>query len=160
MNNYPKPAAAPTPAPPAPVDFRADIDRTFFGVMSVSSALCFGAIVATIQSLEKDQSGFAFHVTFATAVAFVLGTLAGLACWWIVPINNFTRRLSTPVLLLIAAASFFYPLRFLPRDKFWDLLQGLSLAAFALSLGAILLLKLKKFFDADQAAAEAKDHLS
>lgn len=132
----------------------ADVDESFMGIVSWSTALCSGAMLASIQSLYKDAAGFAFHITPATVAAFVIGTAVVLTYWRVAPMSLLIRRLSSLVLVFAGAAAFLYPLRFLPGEKMHDLFQGLAAAAVALSLGAFFLWRLKRFFERDAAISE------
>jgi ABC-type nickel/cobalt efflux system permease component RcnA len=138
-------------------DTEENIDRTFFGIVSWSTALCFGGVVASLESLYKDQSGFAFHINAATFITFALGTVAGLAYWRIASISGLVRKVSSLLLVLLGVGAFLYPLRFLPREKFTEVFEGFVAAVFVLSLGAFILWRVTRFLDRDAADEEAEE---
>jgi hypothetical protein len=131
-------------------------DQRFFKIASYSTALAFGAALASDQALIKDASGFSFNLTMGTPAAFVVGFAVGLIYWRIVLAGStggrtVLLRISSFLLLLGGVAAFLYPLRFLPAEKLPEVFVGLFTAAVALSLVAFVLWRFKKFFEQEAA---------
>jgi hypothetical protein len=131
-------------------------DQRLFKIASYSTALAFGAVLASDQALIKDASGFSFHLSMGTPAVFAVGFAAGLIYWRIVLAGAtggraLLLRISSFLLLLGGVASFLYPLRFLPAERLPEVFIGLSTAAVALSLVAFVLWQFKKFFDQETA---------
>jgi hypothetical protein len=126
-----------------------NVDSAFMGIVSWSTALCLGGVLASLQALYKDGSGFGFHVTFATVAAFLVGVVAGLLYWRAARRGRSIRRVSIAVLVLFGAMAFLYPIRFLTSDNRVEMLRGFAAAAIALSLGAFILWRLARFFERD-----------
>jgi hypothetical protein len=137
-------------------------ERLFFGIVSYSTALAFGGMLASLEALYNDTSGFSFHFSVGTLAAFAIGFAVGLIYWRIVSLDaaggaSLLLRASSFLLLLGGVAAFLYPLRFLPAEKLHEVLQGLTAAVVALSLIALMLWRLKIFFDQDAAKALGKN---
>jgi len=131
-------------------------DRGLFGIVLGSTALGLGCMAAAIQAVRRDAAGFRFQVSWGTLVAFAVGVAAGFLYWKLAAKSLLAARLGTAFLLLSGVGGFLYPLRFVPADKLADTAIGLGAATCAISTVAFLLWKLKRFFEADAAAAETK----
>jgi hypothetical protein len=136
-------------------------ERLFFRIVSYSTGLAFGGMLAALESLYNDGSGFSFHVSVGTLGAFAMGFVAGLVYWRIVLLASRERaslllRTASFLLLLGGVTAFLYPLRFVPVEKLSEIFKGLATATVALSLVAFMLWRLKTFFDQDAAKAEAR----
>ena len=55
---------------------------------------------------------------------------------------------------MIGLASFLYPLRFVPSEKFGAIFTGLMIAVCALSVIGMILFTINRFLNADQRAME------
>ncbi len=123
-------------------------DREFKQIMIWGSSLPAGAILAALQALQADYS---FKTSLFTFVAFIVGTSIGLIFWKIIfeTTRPIWRMIASTVMTFGGIAAFLYPLRFIPVSKLAELMTGLSFAVFALSLAAIMMLKLRDFFDED-----------
>jgi hypothetical protein len=127
-----------------------------FKIVVASTALALGCMAAALQSLRRGASGFAFQFSFGTFVAFAVGLAAGILYWKLASRNLFGARLGNTLLVLAGVGAFLYPLRFVRADKVSDIAIGLGAATCAISLVGLLLLKMKRFFEADTAAEETK----
>jgi hypothetical protein len=134
----------------------ATLGRGLSKIVLGSTALALGCMAAALQSLQRGASGFTFHVSLGTFAACALGMAAGLLYWKLAAGTLWAVRLGTAFLLLAGVGGFLYPLRFVRADKMSEIAIGLAFATCAISMVALLLWKLKGFFDADAAAAEAK----
>jgi len=134
----------------------APISSGFFRIVRGSTALALGGMAAALEALRPSAAGFSFHVSLWTLVAFVLGMAAGLFYWRLTARSRLASRIGTALLLVAGVGGFLYPLRFVPEDKMREIAIGLSLAIGALSLVAFLLWRIKRFFDADNAAVDTK----
>jgi ABC-type uncharacterized transport system permease subunit len=130
--------------------------RSFFIIVRGSTALALGCMAAVLEALRRDADGFTIHVSAGTFVAFAAGFAAGLYFWKMAARSLLAARVGIALLLLAGLGGFLYPLRFVPSDKRADIATGLFVAACAVSTGAVLLWKMKRFFDKDAAAAETE----
>jgi hypothetical protein len=141
------------PIMPQPEAF---LGRGLFRIVLGSTALALGCMAATLQALQRGASGFTFQASLGTLAAFAVGMAAGLLYWKLAAGSLRAVRLGTAFLLLAGVGGFLYPLRFVRADKMSDIAVGLAIATCAVSLVALLLWKMKRFFDADAAAVETK----
>jgi thiosulfate reductase cytochrome b subunit len=134
----------------------AALSRGFYKIVMGSTALALGCMAAAVEALRRNAAGFAFQVSVWTFVAFAVGLAAGLLYWKLAARSLLAVRLGTAFLVLAGVGGFLYPLRFVPADKMADIAAGLGLAVCAISMGAFLLWRMKRFFDKDNAAVETK----
>jgi len=132
------------------------LSRGFFRIVRGSTALALGGMVAALEALRRSAAGFTFHVSVWTFVAFAAGLAAGLLYWRLAARSRLGSRMGTALLLLAGVGAFLYPLRFVPADKMAEIAIGLGMAFGAISMVAFLLWRIKRFFDADNAAVERK----
>ena len=132
------------------------MNRDLIRVMMICSALTWGAIVASLEALTLAPSGFSFHITWLTVVAFLAGT-AAVCFFWLMMLRKLGGpaekrwRLTAEVLLILSGvAAFLYPLRFVPKSKLPEISIGLASAAVALSIVGLLLLAIRRFLNADE----------
>ncbi len=121
--------------------------------MTYGSSLCGAAAAAALQSFS---GGISFKFSIYTLVAAIVGFAMFVAFWKLL----FSRRKDKRTKLLLGAvtavliagglAGVLYPLKFVARTEFPQLVTGLVAAALALSGGVILLIGCKRFFDADE----------
>jgi hypothetical protein len=131
-------------------------DRDLLRIASVSTALAFGAVLASLEALYRNTSGFAFHISLRTLAAFVIGGAVGLVYWKIVTLGATGRaskllRPASFLLLLAGVGAFLYPLRFLSKERLIEVFQGLATVAVALSLVGYILWRIKGFLEQDAA---------
>ncbi len=137
---------------------RSKNERDFLRIASISTALAFGAVLGSIESLRKDGSGFSFQFSGKTLVAFGIGAAVGFLYWKLVSLSAMHSasrllRLSSSLLLLGAVGVFLYPLRFLSAEKLAEVWQGLAADAVVLSVLGVILWRIKRFLDRDSARA-------
>jgi len=134
----------------------AALNRDFFKIVVGSTSLGLGCMAATIETLRRDVGGFKFQVSAGTFAAFAVGWAAGLLYWKFAARSRLAARVGAALLLMAGVGAFLSPLRFVPADKMAEISIGLGTAACAISIGAFLLWRLKRFFDADTAALGTK----
>lgn len=128
--------------------------------MTYGSSLC-GAVVAA--ALQAFRGGMSFEFSFYTLLAAVIGFAAFVVFWKLFFAERKDKRSKvlfvgvTVLLIAGGVAGVLYPLRFVSSHEFPNLVKGLIAAALALSGGAILLFKCKRFFDADERRTAAND---
>lgn len=140
--------------------------RRLYPIFTFSTALAFGCMLASLESLRPDSAGFHFEPSYKTLIAFVAGAAIAFPLWRL--ILNGTRLgqrnlslatgLMVVVLLVLGVGAFLYPLRYVPRDKWPEIRTGLITAACALSGVACLLWGVKRFVDSDEKSEEEKEN--
>jgi hypothetical protein len=123
--------------------------QTFMRIVTLSTAAPLGFAVAAAQSLRLSPSGFSFQISTATFVAFLAGAIAALLYWRIAAHGALDARRASLGLAVVGVGLFLYPLRFVPSGKLLEIAVGLGTAACALSIVGFLLLRVKRFLDAD-----------
>ena len=139
--------------------------RTLFRIMTFSIALSFGALIASLVSLQHNPLGFHFVFDAWTLVSFVLAAVAAGSYWSLLVKfkpkagqSTATRRgnmirliLKAVPLLVVGFLGFLYPLKFVSSpEKKLEIAQGLGLAIFALSFQGFLLWRVTRFIDPPQ----------
>ena len=132
--------------------------RDLLRIATVSTSIAFAFMAASVEALRNGDSGFFFHVSSRTIIAFMIGALIPLlVCWALVAKTAAAVRRRSFLWVLAGAAAFFYPLRFLPGEKLPEIAQGLFLAACAISFGVYLLWRLNRFFDRDTERNDSRE---
>lgn len=130
-------------------------ERDVLRIMIWGSAVAFGFLAAALQALRPRPAGFTFELSALTCLAFILGTAVGVVFWKIIlsraggARQRQVRFVIELVLLLLGAAAFLYPLRFVPTEKLPEMFIGLVTAAVALSILAGLLIMMGRFLESD-----------
>jgi hypothetical protein len=132
--------------------------RRLYPVVTYSSALAFGTMIASLEALRMGAAGITFQLTYRTFIAFVLGGAIVVPFWRLIfHGSSLSRRKLTllwiavvAVLVLLGIGAFLYPLRYVPREKLQEITTGLVTAVCALSGVAFLLWGVKRFVDSDQ----------
>jgi hypothetical protein len=141
-----------------------DHQRRLYPVVTYSTALAFGCMIASLEALRPSGTGFSFEVSFKTLIAFVLGGAIALPFWrLILNGSNWSRRKITlvggglvAVLILLGVGAFLYPLRFVPKSQLPEIRTGLVTAVCALSGVGCLLWGVKRFVDSDEKQEETQ----
>jgi len=137
-------------------------DRGLLRVMIFGTALGCGAMAATLEALHAGPGGFYFAVSWLTGIVFACGAALVLWAWRVLlneadtPRQRFARRAAKGLLFASAAGAFLYPLRFVPKSKLPEIAIGLGLAICALSIIGYLLIRARRFLEADESETEAK----
>ena len=141
--------------------------RDFIRIARFGSGVALGFIVASLYSLQAAEGGLSFEFSIGVLPAFLAGMAAAWVYWslasrLILPADGradpaSARRKFIGFGLVMAVgtlAAFLYPLRFVPREKLPDILQGLVMAALVLGGIGWVILRIKRFFDADAELTE------
>jgi hypothetical protein len=135
-------------------------ERALLRVMILGTTLGCAAMAASLEALHAAASGFYFVLSWRTPLIFICVAALTLWVWKIVlneddtPRQRLLRRIVKGLLLASAGAAFLYPLRFVPKSKLPEIAIGLGLAACALSIVGFLLLRARKFLEADERETE------
>ena len=121
-------------------------------IMVVCLSLAFVTLICSMESLRVTPSGFAFEITWRTALALVLGTALVAPCFYtlIYRGTTVTRRIAKLIIVAIGLTGFFYPLRFVPHQQMRAIFGGLVLAVFAIGLVATFVYLLHRFLERDE----------
>ena len=130
-----------------PAENAKTLNRIIVGGLS----LAFSTLIASLQMLRPASSGFAFEISWWTLLAFIVAAMVVLPCFLTIIYSprKSRRTVSLVIVSLIGICSFLYPLRFVPREKFGAIFGGLALAVLALSIVAVFLLLVRRFFEKD-----------
>jgi hypothetical protein len=130
----------------------------FLRIAGVSMALALGFMAGSMQAFTRDAQGLQFRISVLTVLAFVVGALVGWWYWQIVkqmiapagpgakPTGRFV--LFSVLLFLAAVGSYFYRLRFVPRENVRDVAEGLVLAFLVLGVVAVAMWRVVRFLEA------------
>ena len=136
---------------------------TLFHIAGLGSSLGFGAMVASLFAVRASAAGFAFEFTVPSVIAFLVSGMLAWLYWRLVarmaaekaPEQRRKKFLIFSAgLLLIGVVAFLYPLKFIPAEKRKDVFIGLSLAVGCLSGVGLVMLKVRKFLEADLKESE------
>jgi hypothetical protein len=127
-------------------------DRQLSAIIVYGFSLAFGLVIASLQALRPTATGFAIRFSGWTVGAFLLGSALMLPCFHVIvhSENKTHRRAALTAVVLLGLGAFFYPMRVVPHEKYRPIFIGLAAAAAALSVLAVLLLVLHRFFENDQ----------
>lgn len=130
-------------------------ERDVMRIMIWGTAVAFGFLAASLQALRSNPAGFTFQISVFTFLAFAAGVGITIAFWKIIlnrsgGMRQKSRRFWAELLLLcFGMGAFLYPLRFVPSEKLPEMLTGLTIAVFALSLVGCLLVMMGRFLESD-----------
>ena len=115
-------------------------------------SFAFGIVFASLEALRPIPEGFSIELSWRTLLTLVIGTGVMLPCFQIITFSeqNHRRRMALVLVALLGIAAFFYPLRFVPREKMAAVFTGLGAAVIALFIVAGLLLLLLRFFEREE----------
>lgn len=120
-------------------------------IIVYSFALGFGFMLATLEMVHPATTGLSFLVGWRTLVVFLVTFLATLPLFHLAMFSEEKkiRRVALGVIVAVAMGAFFYPLRFIPREKLPAVLTGLAFAALAIAIVGAFLLLARHFFERD-----------
>jgi hypothetical protein len=130
----------------------AKFDPGLSRIMVICLTLAFSVLIASMEALRVTDSGFAFSVTWRTALALVLGALVVGPCFHTVVYagTKLTRKIAVIIIVCIGVTGFFYPLRFVPQQQMRSIFGGLALAIIALGMVATFIYLLHRFLSSDE----------
>ena len=145
-------------------DSVAGSNSTLFHIAGLGSSLGFGAMVASLFAVRAGAAGIAFEFTVPAVLAFLVsGTLAWF--YWRLVARMAAEKapeqrrkkflIFSAGLLLVGVVAFLYPLKFIPAEKRKDVFIGLSLAVGCLTGVGLVMLKVRKFLEADLKESES-----
>ena len=137
-----------------------------FNSAGSGAALAFGAMVATLFALERTSHGLTFRLNAAAIISFLVAAPVAWFYWRLIARMTTERApeqrrqkfiVYSIGLLLIGVMAFLYPLKFVPKEKRKDVFIGLALAFGCIGGVGLVMLKVRKFLEADLKSSEEKD---
>ncbi len=124
-------------------------DRTLNRIIVYALSVSFSGLLASLEALRPAPHGFVLRPSWATVLAFFAGAAVVVPCFQILVYSTrpARRRIAVALVALIAMGSFFYPLRFVPRENLISVFLGLGVAVVALSIVGSFLLMTRRFFE-------------
>lgn len=131
-------------------------DRQVFAIIVYCLSLAFAVLVASLETVRSTQTGFFFEVSWRTVLIFVLAGVILVPCFKTIFQSRQKHRRSALLIFVcaIGLGAFAYPLRFVPAEKYGDILLGLTVAACALSIIGTILFLINRFLNADARSVE------
>jgi hypothetical protein len=131
---------------------QAENDRLLNNIIVFGFSMAYGLVVASLQALRRTPTGFAIELSGWTVVALLLGSTVMVPFFHLIVYSQrrILRRAALALVVLVGLGAFFYPMRVVPREKFRAVFIGLAVAAGALSVLAVLLLVLRRFFEREE----------
>src|SRR5690242_20595909 len=137
-----------------------------FNIASYGAALAFGVMVATLFALERTPNGLSFKLNAAAIISFLVAAPVTFFYWRLIARMATERApeqrrkkfiVFSAGLLLIGVMAFLYPLKFVPAEKRKDVFIGLALAFGCIGGVGLVMLKVRRFLEADLKSSEDKD---
>jgi hypothetical protein len=134
----------------------AKFDPGLSRIMVICLSMAFTVLIGSMEALRVTAAGFAFSVTWRTAVVMAVGAIVVTSCFYTLVYNGTkaTRRTATAIIVSIGVAGFFYPLRFVPHEQMRAIFGGLILAVCALGLVATFIYLLHRFLSSEEEDAQ------
>lgn len=129
-------------------------EKLLLRIVVLSSALAFGGAAASAQALRYEASGFSFHISLGTWVAFALGFGFTLLFWRLAAGTRSMLWKAAVLLVVLGLGLFFYPIRFVSGRALPEVAVGMVAAVFALSVLGCLVWQVKRFLDSDAKGKE------
>ena len=148
-------------------DSAAGSNSTLFHIAGFGSSLAFGAMIATLFAVNSGPAGLAFEVNASAVLAFLVAAPLTWFYWRLVarmaaekaPEQRRKKFLVFSIgLLLVGVLAFLYPLTFINPEQRQDVFIGLALAIGCLSGVGFVMLKVRKFLEADLKESENEEH--
>ncbi len=136
-----------------------------FNIASYGAAVAFGVMVATLFALEPSPNGLVFRLNALAAISFLVAAPFAWFYWRLIARMATERApeqrrknfiVFSAGLLLVGVVAFLYPLKFVPAEKRKDVFIGLALAFGCISGVGFVMLKVRKFLEADLKSSEAE----
>jgi hypothetical protein len=134
-----------------------------FRIAGFGAALAFGVMVASLFALKPGPSGLTFQLNAGAIISFLVAAPVGWFYWRMVARMATERAperrrkkfiVFSTGLILVGFFAFLYPLKFVPAEKRRDVFIGLALAFSAITGVGFVMLKVRRFLDADQKRCE------
>jgi heme/copper-type cytochrome/quinol oxidase subunit 3 len=139
---------------------------TLFRIAGVGASLAFGVMVASLFALKSAPDGFSFELNVITVIAFLAAATAAWFYWRLIarmavdraPERRKKKFVAFSIgLVLVGLISFLYPLKFIAAEKRKDVFVGLAMAAGCILGVGFVMMKVKRFLDADLKKSEEDD---
>jgi uncharacterized membrane-anchored protein len=140
-----------------------------FNIASYGAALAFGVMVATLFALERTSHGLSFRLNAGAVISFLVAAPFAWFYWRLIARMATERApeqqrkkfiVFSAGLLVVGVMAFLYPLKFVPAEKRFDVFVGLALAFMCIGGVGFVMLKVRKFLEADLKSSEAEDERS
>lgn len=150
-------AGSPKPITPA------DSARIFSRIAAAGTGLSFAIVLGSIACVVwSPGAGLGFRWRWVALPWMALGAAAGWYLWVLIgrleaaPTSRTRKHLVLYCMLLLLGglAIFAYPFRFVPQEKFRDVLIGLAAALFVLSFAGWMLFRLFRALSKSDSPAE------
>lgn len=137
-----------------------------FNIASYGAALAFGVMVATLFALERTPNGLSFKLNAGAIISFLVAAPVAWFYWRLIarmateraPEQRRKKFIVFSIgLLLIGIMAFLYPLKFVPPEKRKDVFIGLALAFGCIGGVGLVMLKVRRFLEADLKHSEEAD---
>lgn len=137
-----------------------------FHIAGAASALAFGVMMATLFAVERTSSGLVFRLNALAVIAFLVAAPVAWFYWRLIarmatenaPEQRRKKFVTFSAgLLFIGLLAFLYPLKFVPPEKRADVFVGLALAFMCIGGVGFVMLKVRKFLEADLKSSEEED---
>jgi hypothetical protein len=137
-----------------------------FNIASYGAALAFGVMVATLFALERTPHGLSFRLNAGAVISFLVAAPVTWFYWRLIARMATERApeqqrkkfiVFSAGLLVVGVMAFLYPLKFVPAEKRFDVFVGLALAFLCIGGVGFVMLKVRKFLEADLKSSEAED---
>jgi hypothetical protein len=129
-----------------------DNERQILWIMVYGLSLAFGGIFASLETVRSTPRGVTSEISWRTFLVLLLGTGLMVPCFKVVFYSQKKklRRIALLAIVLVGAAGFLYPLRFIPSGDRREIFIGLITAVTALSAIAGFFWLMKSFFEKEQ----------
>ena len=126
--------------------------RRLSRIIVLAFSLAFGVVFASLEALRPSPGGFSVDLSWWTLFTLLASAILMHPCFQIIASSQRSRRRRAALVFvtLLGVAAFFYPLRFVPREKMAAVFTGLAGAVVALSCVAGALLMLRRFFEREE----------
>ena len=137
-----------------------------FYLAGAASALAFGVMIATLFAVERSTSGLVFRLNVLAVISFLVAAPVAWFYWRLIarmaaeraPEQQRKKFVTFSAgLLFVGLLAFLYPLKFVPAEKRMDVFIGLALAFMCIGGVGFVMLKVRKFLEADLKSAEDGD---
>ncbi|HTI68950.1 MAG TPA: hypothetical protein VMF06_03230 [Candidatus Limnocylindria bacterium] len=130
--------------------------RPLFRIIVYCFALGFAVLLASMETVHSNGTGFGFEIGWRTVALFLAGLVGMTVCFKTLfqSPHPLRRGIAMGIAAVIGVGAFLYPLRFVPAEKLGEIFTGLAIAVGALSTLASVLYAISRFMKADEIRTE------